>query len=140
MSAIRGRHLQCPAMHGRVSNKNAYLLHLLPQVAKAQRVSCTPTDAHQHPFEWIVLALKYHVQFDDHRGFGHVLLTDILVCPRLVRQNPIPLFGVNSSGSHKACGTISVLRLNSRFDNCIPRTFIPRQIINQSFDRHWSTN
>jgi hypothetical protein len=35
----------------------------------------------------MVQPLEHFAQFGDHRGFGHVLPTGILMCRRLLRQN-----------------------------------------------------
>lgn len=75
-------------MHGGVVNKNAALLHHFFQMPKAQGVSCVPTGAHQHHFQWIVQSLEYIAQLGDHRALGHILHTAIVMLGRPIATEP----------------------------------------------------
>ena len=75
-------------MHGGEVNKYAALLHHFFQMPKAQGVSCVPTGAYQHHFQWTVQFLEYIAQLGDDRGLDHVLPTAIVMLGHPIATEP----------------------------------------------------
>ena len=82
------QHLDCPAVHCRVVNKNTTLVHHLLDVAKAQWVGHVPAHTGEHDFQRIVKPLEDLVQGAVEQTLAEINhRPDCRLC--LLRQNPL---------------------------------------------------